>query len=651
MRELDDNRVGLGRAEKTLKETRERAARRKRTSLDHNRRLGTQVAICERVVQKAQENAYKRKCKELKASRKFNFRELAAAQRREECRMLLLMKKNERLEDRLKQADDQREAAITAHSIDIAIFEHEREEHEAQHSALQGSLEFATAEHHIHVAHCERQSETAAERLEALAAELDATRRMHANQLAAGERRHEQRASILQARIAGLEDRVASATATRDAIAASYKAHVEHTNAQLTTHETQYTALEGSLAFSTVEHKIHMEHCTHERSVAKSRIEELTAQLAAERAARAEAEANYDGLQTRHKLVSEGYAHSEAKLKTIQRKLYLAEERSHATVMAYRAGQDVADTLIDSLVVEQSTRATRAGRTRRSQVKSMEPYPEQLTDTLPPSTLFDDSWLDPQPKFIEGSSRDGSSATGSTAATSTAYTIEQPEDSVKLVTTLPQSTSMQSLYPSPPPSGSTATLDLEPSLPPVPSQSFEDTTASSVEDEPTPSATLVATEIRPERPQIQPAASFPSLKSEPSLPPPPDLDLSTSQFAFDPYLSPASSTSDLGVQLQLPDPESTPVPDTTPSHPPSSAPRNLASHHNFELGNESFGANVVTNSTPIFTRGKASASESPSRDMSMSRSSIKVRVSDLFTQGLGFKTSGSRVVDDVAENV
>lgn len=264
---------------------------------------------------------------------------------------------------------------------------------------------------------------------------------------------------------------------------------------------------------------------------------------------------------------------------------------------------------------------------------------------------------------MEGSSRDASSTIGSTAATSTAYTPKQSQESRKLESTLLQSASVQSLYPSPPPSGSTATLDMEPSLPPLPSRSFEDGTTDSPEDESARSNTLQVSVPETHSKQLlaQPSISLPSLDFEPSLPPPPDSDLSTSQLAFDPYLSPASSVSDLSIAHQLPDPEPTPTPlpvleSSLLSHsPPVSGTLDVPNDSlNLSLGNESFGASIVAKSTPILTRSvntqrQAVALESLSREISMSRSSIMARVSNLSTQASGFETGSSSHVIDVEE--
>ncbi|KAI0777022.1 hypothetical protein BC629DRAFT_1736198 [Irpex lacteus] len=651
VRELDDNRIELGRAEKTLKETRERAARRKRISLFHNRRLGTHVAICERVVQKAQENAYKQKCKQLKATRKSGFKELAAAQQCEERRVFLLMKKNERLEDHIESTNREREAVTAAHHADLAHFEQQRAAHDAQHAALQQSLSSACIEHHDHMEECERRRTLVQERLEQQSAAMDRAQSRYSQQLDVNEKLNRVHIAALEAKHNLLTECLEAAQAARDAVTASFKVHIEESKTLIATHEAQYIALEGSVAFSTTEHRIHMEYCEDQAMSEEALIEQLTAQIAAERGARVEVEAKTDELKNRHALVSEGYADVEAKIKVEERKLYLQEQRQHSTTMAYRAGQHVADTLVNSLIV---------GRTRRSQAKTQEPYPEQLTDTLPPPSLFDETLL---PDFVEGSSRDASSTVGSTAATSTAYTAEGSQQPSKLDSTLLQSASIQSLCPSPPPSGSTATLDLEPSLPPLPSQSFEDVTTDSPEDDSALSNTLQVSVPDTHSKQLlaQPSISLPSLDFEPSLPPPPDSDLSTSQLAFDPYLSPASSVPDSSIAHQLPDPERTPtaVPVLEPSllspSPPVSGTLNVPNDRlNLSLGNESFGASIVAKSTPILTRRvntqtQAVALESLSREISMSRSGIMTRVSDLSTQASGFETGSSSHVIDVEE--
>ncbi|KAI0091291.1 hypothetical protein BDY19DRAFT_904737 [Irpex rosettiformis] len=548
MHELESERLELEeeleRIERTLVKVQHLTERRElniKSDEDEIHSLRLQLAVLKQATQQQQQAAYERKCEELRAARRAHFEALAATQRREEHQTFVHAKKNERLKVQLDSAIQYREATVVAHRTDAGYWKKQQATNEAQYTALQGSLDFAAVEHRIHVEQCNKDRELAQEQLIHQSAILDFTHRAHAKELAATQQLHELQMSALKAKNDLLTNHMISTLATRDTITSSYEAHVEHTKKKLSFHDTQYNALVGSLAFATTEHRIHIEHCERERAQDKSRIEEILDQIAAERAARAELQAEHDGLKSRHALVSEGYADTEAKLKAACRELYLEKQRHHSALVAYRAGQDVSDTLADSLVLQRRPKGHSLLRTvvARSivqaklpiKLKDSKPYPDQLTHILPPPTLFDESWLLPQPDFVEGSSSDGSFSAGSIMATSTPCRPSQvclsksrsesmlsdmrasstmgehqpsdPELSLLLsrstqsvLPSLPSSGSIlarsdmslasmaetpepslaQACYPSPPPSGSTATLELEPSLPPLPSEFLEDNT-------------------------------------------------------------------------------------------------------------------------------------------------------------------------------
>ena len=132
---------------------------------------------------------------------------------------------------------------------------------------------------------------------------------------------------------------------------------------------------------------------------------------------------------------------------------------------------------------------------------------------------------------------------------------------------------------------------------------------------------------------------------EPSLPPPPEdtLEASSSLFSLPEESSVASTSAHSS--------ESVAQEYSLPIEASSSQDR-IEPSFSLDLGNESFGANVIAKSTPIFTRWvnmqrRSNAPESPTRDriLDQSRSEIMLRVSQLFTEGWGFDVDNSEVVD------
>ncbi|KAI0091251.1 hypothetical protein BDY19DRAFT_991822 [Irpex rosettiformis] len=567
MHELESERSrleeNLERIERMVTEVQGRSERHKRNIQEHEediQSLRLQVSSFEHRIQQQIETAYNRKCEEARAARKACFAALATAHRREEHRTFVDAKKNDQFKARLSSAIQDRESAAAAYCADVDHWRQQQATYEAQYIDLQGSLEFTTAEHRIHLEQCKKDRELAQEQLTEQNTRLDSTRKAHVTQLCELRRLHDFEMSSLKSKNDLLTDRLTSASDSRDTTAASFEAHVDHTEKQMSAYEAQYSALAGSLEFAATEHRIHIEHCEGERAKGKSRIKELLDLLSVERAARTELQAEHNELKSRHALTSEGYADTEAKLKIVECELYLEKQRHHSAIITYRASQDVSDTLIDSLVLQRRPRGQSLLRTlvarSMTQAKSpakkkeSEPYLNQIIQTLPPSTLFDKSWLLPQPDFVEGSSSDWSFSVGSIMATSTPHRPSQeciahsrsestlsdmslsstldsdgqhrhdhevsqlnllsgstqfihpsPSDSDSILTRSDMSLasivetpprlrlqlpgplpSVESFYPSPPPSGSTATLDLEPSLPPPPSEFVQDSTAGSLGD-------------------------------------------------------------------------------------------------------------------------------------------------------------------------
>ncbi|KAI0091263.1 hypothetical protein BDY19DRAFT_1055402 [Irpex rosettiformis] len=720
-RKRSRNEKALKRTKQTLAglyndvEQLERAIKKKRREVQ---RLKEQLTIYGKKAQEMQEAADKKSLNEIEAARKSHFKALAVAQQREEHQVFVGAKKNQRLKARLASVNKDIETVITAYRTDVARFEQEQRTHTSRYSALQGSLEFAAVEHCLHIEQCKRDRYRVQEQLEEKFATLEVTRRTHAIQLAATQRTHRLQASSIKDRNTLLSDRLASAIAARDSIMTLYQTHLERTQKELATHEAQYIALESSLAFANAEHRIHVEHCERERAQDEARIEELLAQLSTERAARAELQIEHDGLKARHAIVSEGYAEAEARLKTTEREVYLERQRHHAALSSYRASQQVSDTLIDKLVVVPRKRSPQQDLLRRALIgqtgmqnkviESREPssYQVQLTRIPPPSTVFDESWLLPQPDFVEGSSKDGSLTLAPLAPTplrprdkclplslskSTCNNVRptgiteghQPSAGV-LALPVPLCNSTQPTSSSPSFSGSSST--------------YSDTSmASIIEKTSHPTGTCSS----------EPVTTTLDFDSEPSLPPLPER--STSLFDSDPELSlllaslsdcsesntslelslsnaPLGSTPSPGVSLLrnslevncnvlshlntspstldpgrnpflLPIPVVvTPSVSSEPSmstafQAPQTRPSSdfLEADVNFDLGNKSFGADVVAKSTPIFTRWvnmqqRSSTPESPTR-MSQSRSEVVLRASDLLIHGWGFEGGSEDIVD------
>lgn len=310
-----------------------------------------------------------------------------------DTQVLELTQKNEALEDRIQSVSNERDAIAAAHKADLSHFAQERSTHSTQLADLQGSLDFANTEHRLHMAQCDHSRMVAAKRSEEQAQELEVVRQAHSTELAAVQQAYKVDVSALQARNEVLQERAVEADAARDTIAASYQAHIAHANEQSAVQETQYTALQGSLEFATTEHRIHVAHCEPERTEAKALIEKLTAQLAAERAARAEDQADRDHLKNENAHVSAENAALRAQLEARERELPLEREQVTPT---------------HTNVSQQSSEAT-------TYVQSESPYcPDSLANTEPPSTptIFTPN-MKPrvlalaQQEFVEGSSRDG----------------------------------------------------------------------------------------------------------------------------------------------------------------------------------------------------------------------------------------------------
>lgn len=309
-----------------------------------------------------------------------------------DARVQELAEKNELLEDRLQSVTNERDTIAAARNADLEHFAQERETHKTQRADLQGSLDFANTEHRIHMDHCAQERTAAAERSAEQTQELERVRQVHAAELAAVQQANEQHVSTLQARNEALEDRVVEANAARDAIAASYEAHIARTNEEAAVQETQHAALQGSLEFATTEHRIHVEHCAPARTADQTTIEELTAQLAAERAARAQDQAERDELKKQNALVNDENAALKAKLAAMEHAMQKDDDtptRTHVDV-----GQPSTVT---------SSEAT-------TYVQSESPSPDPFALALPPSP----SLLFTPTKhrvlveeFVEGSSRDG----------------------------------------------------------------------------------------------------------------------------------------------------------------------------------------------------------------------------------------------------
>ena len=279
-----------------------------------------------------------------KAARTFFFKALAAVQRRGEHQTFVHAKENERLTAALNSAIRTREAAAAAHRSDMQRWEQQRVIDEANYVELQGSLDLVTAEHRNHTKHCEINRQSTQKRLIEGDAVLKRTHKAHADQLAAARRLHERQILALEATTSHLTDSLVSVNAASDAIAASYEAHVELTKRQLSAHEAQYTALQGSLASVTAKHRMHVENCNDERAQGKSRITELLAQLDVERVARTELQIAHDNLKSRHATASQRRMAVEAKLKMAERELYLQKHQHDST----HTSQDISNTLISS---------------------------------------------------------------------------------------------------------------------------------------------------------------------------------------------------------------------------------------------------------------------------------------------------------------
>ncbi|KAI0759217.1 hypothetical protein BC629DRAFT_1597841 [Irpex lacteus] len=310
-----------------------------------------------------------------------------------DTQVLELTQKNVLLEDRIQSVSNDRDAIAATHKADLSHFAQERSTHSTQLADLQGSLDFINTEHRIHMVHCDHSRTVAAKRSEEQAQELEVARQVHSTELAAVQQAYKVDVSALQARNEVLQERVVEADAARDTIAASYQAHIAHANEQSAVQETQYTALQGSLEFATTEHRIHVAHCEPERTEAKALIEKLTAQLAAERAARAEDQADRNQLKNENARVSAENAALRARLEARERELQLEREQVTPT---------------HTNVSQQSSEAT-------TYVQSESPYfPDSLANTKPPSTptIFTQNTKPrvlalAQQEFVEGSSQDG----------------------------------------------------------------------------------------------------------------------------------------------------------------------------------------------------------------------------------------------------
>ncbi|KAI0342780.1 hypothetical protein BDW22DRAFT_150692 [Trametopsis cervina] len=194
-----------------------------------------------------------------------------------------LTSENKDLRAQIALAD---EASTLLAKLQVEL-EAEQEAHKqaiAQRLALEGSLDISIAEHRMHVEQCSRDwAEARSLAVEAatlvmkLRDELDAEKESH-----------------------------------RQVIAWS-------------------VALEGTVEFSALEYKMHMEQCYRDRS---------------------EEKAERDGLEHRLALVSEGFGEAEVKLQCNVRELYVEKQRHRATIEAYRAGQWMGDTLVDNLMAE-----------------------------------------------------------------------------------------------------------------------------------------------------------------------------------------------------------------------------------------------------------------------------------------------------------
>ena len=186
-------------------------------------------------------------------------------------------------------------------------------------------------------------------------------------------------------------------------------------------------------------------------------------------------------------------------------------------------------------------------------------------------------------------------------------------------------------------------VEFEPSLPPPPESSLQLEQEDSLEP---PSDDSYEDSISFEFPGPFTVRLRPAVDREPSLPPPPEDSLDGSNSSLSLPGSSVDITSD-----RLPEPSSLAVleePSFRLEAPPPGGL--LETSISFDLGNESFGADVVAKSTPIFTRWvntqrRSNAPESPSRIVDQSRSEIMLRVSQLFTEGWGFDGSDDVVVD------
>lgn len=173
--------------------------------------------------------------------------------------------------------------------------------------------------------------------------------------------------------------------------------------------EARASSLAESLEFSTVESRLHADHCQRRRTEANSRLTDL--------------QQEYDGVNFRLSTVSRAYASEEAQHKTIKSQLALERRRHRSTIASYRAGMDVSDTFIETLVDDNSgleyrlslvSRAYAAEEAVRKKLEAERDCDQLAIASYRVGQRTSDSFIDhlmatttSPPEFVEGSSRDG----------------------------------------------------------------------------------------------------------------------------------------------------------------------------------------------------------------------------------------------------
>jgi hypothetical protein len=151
-----------------------------------------------------------------------------------------------------------------------------------------------------------------------------------------------------------LLEHIKDLTRARTALLAVYRLEREDIERQVDAAEANYSALEGSLAFATAEHRTHMDHCRRLRAENEEHLEQLSLKLTTERSARMGLQDEYRRLQRQHTATVENFVDLKKKIEATQCKIDFENVHYRAMAGKYRAAQQASAAIADVLAAKRN---------------------------------------------------------------------------------------------------------------------------------------------------------------------------------------------------------------------------------------------------------------------------------------------------------